>query len=137
LKDENKIPEYIKQLAEASKADVRIGILGSDDSELATYARANEFGTQRIPERSYLRTTIDKASTGKRIVQALKGLTKPGEDPEDHLNRVGVVAVGEVQEQIRRGDYKPNAESTIARKGSDKPLIDKGRLIQSISYEVA
>jgi len=70
-------------------------------------------------------------------VQALKGLTKPGEDPEDHLNRVGVVAVGEVQEQIRRGDYKPNAESTIARKGSDKPLIDKGRLIQSISYEVA
>ena len=137
MRNENKIPDYIKQLAEAANGEVRIGVLGSDDSELATYARANEFGTSKIPERSFLRTAIDKPSTAKRIVRAMSALTKPGEDVDASMNRVGVVAVGEVQEQIRRGDYKPLSDQTIQRKGSDRPLIDTGRMIQSISYEVA
>lgn len=137
MKNENHIPDYIKQIQQTGKLEVRVGILGNDDSELATYVRANEFGTSRIPERSYLRSTMVKPSAIKRIVQAGVALTKPGADTKTVLEVVGVVAVGEVQEQIRRGDYVPNAPSTIARKGSAKPLIDTGRLIQSIGYEVA
>ena len=30
----------------------------------------------------------------------------------------------------------PNATSTIAEKGFNKPLVDKGTLLQSVSYEV-
>lgn len=137
MKNENHIPDYIKQIQQTGKLEVRVGILGNEDSELATYVRANEFGTSRIPERSYLRSTMVKPSAIKRIVQAGVALTKPGADTKTVLEVVGVVAVGEVQEQIRRGDYVPNAPSTIARKGSAKPLIDTGRLIQSIGYEVA
>ena len=139
MRDENHIPDLVKQLQAADGAEVRVGVL-SGDSELATYAAANEFGAKIkngvIPERSYLRSTVDKPSTVKRVVRAMADLTKPGETVDDHLNRAGVVLVGEVQEQIRRGDYAPNAPSTVAKKGSDKPLIDTGRLIQSISHEV-
>jgi hypothetical protein len=137
MKNENHIPDYIKQIQQTGKLEVRVGILGNEDSELATYVRANEFGTSRIPERSYLRAAMVKPSAIKRIVQAGSALTQPGADTKTVLEVVGVVAVGEVQEQIRRGDYVPNAPSTIARKGSAKPLIDTGRLIQSIGYEVA
>ncbi len=144
MRDENHIPEYIKQLKASTKVELRVGILGDAGSEVATYAAANEFGATIkrgdgeivIPERSYLRATVAKQSALKRIVRAMSELTKPGENATDHLNRAGVVLVGEVQEQIRRGDYVPNAPSTVARKGSDKPLIDTGRLIASISHEV-
>ena len=35
-----------------------------------------------------------------------------------------------------KGKLAPNAPSTIARKGHDKPLIDTGTLKASIDYEV-
>lgn len=144
LREENHIPDFIKQLQAADGLSVRVGVLSSDNGDLAAYAAANEFGARIkrgegeivIPERSYLRSTLDKPSTAKRILKAMLGLTKPGESARDQMDRAGVVLVGEVQEQIRRGDYAPNAPSTVAKKGSDRPLIDTGRLIQSISHEV-
>ena len=137
MKDENRIPDFIDQLKGSDKLEVRIGVLGDSSSELVTYAAANEFGTEKIPERSYLRATFVKQSALKRIGTAAAELVKPGVDPRDVLNIVGVVGVGEVQEQIRRGEYQELKPATIKAKGSDKPLIDTGRLIQAISYEVA
>lgn len=55
------------------------------------------------------------------------------------LREIGTVLVasGEktITERGRPVRYKPLAESTIARKGSSKPLIDKGTLQNSLDYE--
>ena len=37
---------------------------------------------------------------------------------------------------IRNGNWVPNAPATIRRKGSDRPLIDTGQLVNSVEYEV-
>lgn len=44
--------------------------------------------------------------------------------------------MGLVQEKIESGSYEPNAPSTIRKKKSDKPLIDTGRMRQSVKYVI-
>ena len=55
------------------------------------------------------------------------------------LKEIGTVLVASGEQTISEGGrpvkYKPLAESTIARKGSSKPLIDKDTLRQSLDYE--
>ena len=50
------------------------------------------------------------------------------------LSQVGSYAVAVCQEHISAGIDPPNAESTIAKKGSSTPLVDNGTLRQSITY---
>ena len=52
------------------------------------------------------------------------------------LSVLGMALVGDVQQRIRNRIPPPNAPYTIARKGSDVPLIDTGRLRQSIDFVV-
>jgi len=59
-----------------------------------------------------------------------------GRSPDRSLRRLGSVAVGDVQRTIRDIKQPPNAPSTIRKKGSDNPLIDTGRLRQSIEYAI-
>ena len=55
--------------------------------------------------------------------------------------RVGNYGASEVKKGIVSGSpggktFKPNSPLTIARKGSSKPLIDKGDLVGSITYQI-
>ena len=55
--------------------------------------------------------------------------------------RVGNYGASEVKKGIVSGapggqKFAPNSSMTIARKGSSKPLIDKGDLVGSITYQV-
>lgn len=121
------------------------------DVTLAEYATENEFGTAKIPERSFLRstmdeqaekyqgmiaqavtTTIDNARGSTSVVRGFVGLG----GFRTALERLGVVAVGDVKRKIVTGPFTPNSPVTIARKGSSRPLIDTGRLRNSIESEV-
>lgn len=60
---------------------------------------------------------------------------------EQAAARVGNYGASEVKKGIISGapggqKFVPNSPMTIARKGSSKPLIDKGDLIGSITYQV-
>lgn len=49
----------------------------------------------------------------------------------------GALAVRAVRKSIREGAYTPNAELTIALKGSSKPLVDSGHgIFQAVTSEV-
>jgi hypothetical protein len=50
--------------------------------------------------------------------------------------RIGLKGRALVVKSIRARDYAPNSPITIAIKGSSAPLVDKGDLIQSITYSV-
>lgn len=114
------------------------GISG-ESLDLAAIAEVNEFGSSdgHVPERSFLRSTIDqhRVQYGLLLEQAVERMID-GAAPEVAYGRVGLAAVADVQRTIRSRVPPPNAPSTIKRKGSDVPLIDTGRLIQSIDYTI-
>jgi hypothetical protein len=47
---------------------------------------------------------------------------------ETALNQCGAKFVAGAQNELVNGAFAPNAASTIARKGSSKPLVDRGLL---------
>lgn len=112
---------------------------GKPELTIATIAAVNEFGTRdgSIPARPFLRPAIEEG-TPKFVRLAEIDLPDIllGRQPMSRLlNRMGNLAVGMVQQKITDLKTPPNAKSTIAKKGSDNPLIDTGALRQSINYE--
>lgn len=98
----------------------------------------NEFGTDRIPARSFIGAWFD-ANRSKNIATArelaLKRLTgKIGY--VQSLQRMAAIAVGGIQKRIAAGIAPPNADSTKKRKRSSKPLIDTGQLRSSIASKI-
>lgn len=106
------------------------------DPTLAEIAAYNEFGLG-VPERSFLRSTVD-AHRGRYIAHLRRGLMRwidTGEPMEAVLEELGAIAAGDVKDTIRDLTAPPNADATIRKKGSSNPLIDTGRLRQSIDWE--
>ena len=126
------------------KVAVRVGIFGGADSEIAYIAAIHEFGTEiagksnsvKIPRRSWLRDYVDQnnAKIKKRLRLSAVHAFRPGGDLRKTFDALGSVIAGEIQQRISAGIAPPNAESTIAQKGSSKPLIDRGILRTSITW---
>lgn len=123
---------------------VAIGVLGSTAGKshgattLYDVAAANEFGTSSIPERSFLRDTIDAnrakvvAFCAKQGAEVVRGKISNA----TALERIGAFVQGLIQARIAAGIAPANKQSTIDAKGSSKPLIDSGQLRSSITFEV-
>lgn len=124
--------------------DAQTGAAESPGLTVLDVAIFNEFGTKnadgtvRIPERSFIRAWADSnAKEAADLLRRLVAQSIKGKITEDQaLNRFGLWAQGQIQLRIANGIPPPNAQSTIDRKGSDKPLIDTGQLRSSISYEI-
>jgi phage gpG-like protein len=87
-----------------------------------------------IPERSFMRAVFDqKAAQAVRLVG--KRL-KSGDSLEKALGIGAEWLKAQMVRAIDAGIPPPNAPSTVAAKGSSKPLIDSGQLKQSITSEV-
>lgn len=163
IKDENNIPKLIETLRELRSMDVEIGIFGDDDSHLLIIARVHEFGANievtekmrkwfawqgypmrrdtthvKIPERSYLRSGFDESEKAleRYVNKLLASVMDFSITPMDFHERIGVWLVSKIQNKLRAIKNPPNTQMTIDRKGSSNPLIDDGRLIQSITYRV-
>lgn len=115
--------------------------VGIRDGQIATYAAANEYGTDTIPSRPFMRSTIDgnrnkyseqltklwnRASSGH-----FKGATAGG-----LLLRVGTTARNDLIKAISGWSQPRNADSTIAQKGENNPLVDTGAMQRAITVEV-
>src|SRR5215831_15146641 len=122
---------------------VRVGIMGTgevDGVAVVDYAMYNEFGTRFIPPRPFMATTADRYRDGVyQYTSTLVGGMIDGKyNAKQVLNFVGMWYQAKIQQTIR--DAKewavPDLPATIARKGSSSPLIDTGRMVQSVTYEV-
>ncbi len=129
-------------LAELADKEVRIGFqhgeaAEDDGTDICDIAAWNELGTEHIPSRPFLRKSVDE-NEGKinQFLQAEVRSLASGKTAETLLNEIGNFQKSLVQEKIAEGSFAPNAESTIRRKGSSKPLIDTGRMRQSVNYVV-
>lgn len=136
---EKALKEMAAKLGEGSA--VRVGFLeGStypDGTPTAMVAAIQEFGApaREIPPRPFFRNMIAAKSPGwpKAIADLLPA---NGYDVKKTLAQVGEGVAGQLRTSITEFTTPANAPSTIARKGFDKPLIDSGHLLASVSYQV-
>lgn len=110
---------------------------GDESVTLANVAAWNEFGSERSPARPFMKQTVVdyKSKITNHANKALKKAINGG-GAEEALNSIGSFTKGKMQLEIKNGDWEPNSPYTIAKKGSDKPLIDTGRMRQSIVYVI-
>jgi len=138
------LDNFIK-LSKEKESIVAIGLLKDFNSNyengnnVVSVAIQNEFGTEKIPSRPFMRTTAIKYE--KDLNRLRNGLIKKIISGKITLQKaleiIGQEYVYQIKYVINHENFAPNAASTIARKGSNKrPLIDTTRMIESINYKV-
>lgn len=141
LKGGDKLERTLAEIAMKVKkaATLQVGFMGSateaDGTPVALVAALNEFGHGSAPPRPFFRRTIKKRSKawghnlGVAIVDA-------GYDAQKALTVLGVGVKDDVEEGIRELVSPPLAESTVRRKGFDKPLIETSTMLNSVTFNV-
>lgn len=133
-----KIKQLIEQLKASGEKAVYVGfpaefndkVEGSDNFNLASLAAVLEFGNERIPSRPFLRQTL--AENQEKYTALFVKLFESGVSIDQIYEQIALIAQGDVQQNIVNGKWTANAPSTIKRKKSSKPLIDTGKLRQSV-----
>lgn len=133
-----KIKQLIEQIKASGEKAVYVGfpaefnekVEGSDNFNLASLAAVLEFGNERIPSRPFLRQTL--AENQEKYIALFVKLFESGFSIGQIYEQIALIAQGDVQQNIVNGKWTANAPSTIKRKKSSKPLIDTGKLRQSV-----
>ena len=139
----------IKQQAAKNKS-VLVGIQGKgaerndEDGKLSEAANnvdiavANEFGTDKIPERSFIRASVKKhARDYRKLNAAAAKLILDGQMTVDkYLGQLGARAQADMQNFAVDLKSPPNAPSTIKRKKTENPLVETTQMVNSINYVV-
>lgn len=133
-----KFKQLIEQIKATSEKAVYVGfpaefndnVEGSDNFNLASLAAVLEFGNENIPSRPFLRQTL--AENQEKYITLFVKLFESGVSIDQIYEQIALIAQGDVQQNIVNGKWTANAPSTIKRKKSSKPLIDTGKLRQSV-----
>lgn len=134
-----KLTAYLEGLAQRMSGSVEVGFMeGStypDGTPVAAVANWNEFGTSTAPPRPFFRTMIAKESPtwGPKMAKLAQATHNDGAKV---LAIMGADIEGALKQSINDFSDPPNAQSTIDQKGFDKPLIDKGIMVNSTGYRV-
>ena len=125
----------------AKPASVKVGFLAKstypDGTPVAMIAAINEYGapSRGQPPRPFFRRMI-AAKQGEWPV-AVAGLLKANDlDAARALDLAGAAIAGQLRQSIRDLTDPPLAASTIRRKGFEKPLIDRGHMLNSVDHEM-
>ncbi len=138
-----KVSRLLAEIADrvSKPRGLRVGFLENatypDGKPVAMIAAIQEFGAPRagIPPRPFFRNMIAKKSAEwPKAVGDL--LVQNDYDVEKVLDQAGFAIAGQLRQSIQETNSPPLAESTIARKGFSKPLIDTGHMLNSIDHEV-
>lgn len=113
------------------------GMHGDSGLHVAEVAAANEFGTDTIPERPFMRLSDKKirADVDKMAPKLLGHIVSGRMNVSKMLDLIGLKAVARIKETIQGSVPPPNAPRTIARKGSSTTLVDTSQMYQSVNYE--
>lgn len=146
VKGGDKLAKHLNRIAERiGKANsVRVGFLegatypakGKKDVVLsvATVAFLNNFGTSKARARPFFSDMIreETPTLGKKVEAAMKANDY---DADAVLNLVGTYLKDKLVQKIVEWPAD-NAPSTVAKKGFNKGLIDKGVMQRSVDFEV-
>ena len=137
-----------KELARYEKLSVLVGFQGSSalesagdgDSEarVVDVATFNEFGTDTVPERPFLRSALDmgKDEIGRAIEDGVGAIMDGKKTAIQAASIIGIVAQKLVRKRIVDLSDPPNRPLTILMKGSSNPLVDEGQMGKSVTWTV-
>lgn len=163
IKDDNFVPDLLKEINKIIGKTIKVGIFGSQGADILMIATVNEFGisinvtdkmrgylaykglhlkksttTINIPERSYIRGGYDAKK--KKIFdfaeKQLENVYSLNINAEQYMERLAIYCVGQIQDYMTSLKKPPNHPFTIQEKGSSNPLINTGRLRESITYKI-
>lgn len=143
IKGGDKLEAKLREIAEKLKdgATLRVGFLEGatypDGTSVAMVAAIQEFGAPAvgIPPRPFFRSMIAQKSS--EWPDAIAGLLRSNNyDTVKALQLAGAAIKGQIQQSIADLTSPPLAPATAERKGSDKPLIDTGHMLNSVDFEV-
>lgn len=143
IKGGDKLEAELKKIAANVKnaASVRVGFLENstypDGTSVPLVAAIQEFGapSRGIPPRPFFRNMI--AAKSGEWPKAVGDLLKVNDfDAAKTLNLAGDGIKGQLQQSIRDTDSPALKQSTIDKKGFDKPLVDTGHMLNSVGYIV-
>lgn len=140
----------VAELEGLAQQEVAVGILSGHGAEeereagltMAQLGAIHEFGAPEanIPERSFLRHTADarREDVADLLQRGIAALSAGEATAKMVYDATGAFLSGAVKEYITEGEGPPPPLSpvTIRRKGSTHRLIDTGRLLGSITYEI-
>jgi hypothetical protein len=129
------------------ESHVKVGVLSgggksADGLSMVELAAIHEFGAPRagIPERSFIRAAMRANESEYRAVAArLSGAYVTGKiSYQRALELLGVWGATAIKKYITAGSNiaPPLQAATVQRKGSTRPLVDTGQLVNAISHKV-
>lgn len=157
------LDDLYQRIERIQNIEIRVGVFAEDSNFLLMIARVHEFGVSikvtekmrnylhakglhlrsdtthiNIPERSYIRTTVDKQKRlmKKTLSRHLEDYLKGQITYAKFTQRVGNFLSNLVKKEmidLKEPELHP---FTIEQKGSDNPLIDSGDLLNNITYKV-
>lgn len=139
-----------RKLQRARRVGVNVGMIASKGGNqrtesgitLAELAAIHEFGSPsaNIPERSFIRRTFDEGKKEFEEISAkvAKGIILDRFSVEKGMEILGAWGANAVKKRVTSGEHipPPLKAATIAAKGSDRPLVDTGVMINAISWEI-
>jgi hypothetical protein len=133
------IAKALKDIGQKMSGSVNVGFLAGatypDGTSVAQVAFWNEFGTTTAPPRPFFRTTIARESPGWGALMG-RAAGYYNYDGATVLKFMGIKIAEQVTDAIIGWNNPKNADSTIAAKGFDKPLIHTGDMSRSVDFEV-
>lgn len=118
---------------------VKVGFLQAarypDGTAVAQVAFWNEFGTTKAPPRPFFRAMLahESPDLGKKVGKILKATDY---DSDQTLGLIGTYLKDKLTQSIAEWTDPPNSETTIARKGFNKPLVDTGTMQRAPDFVV-
>lgn len=132
--------QRLKKVAQRfGRREVHVGIF---EGTIAKIGAVHEFGTSTVPERSFMRSAMQKGREQlDTIMKRIGKLVFDGKlDENKALTMLGVWGRNAMKQRIREQppEWPPLAPATIKRKGprKNKMLIDTAQLINSITYKL-
>lgn len=140
---DKKWKKIVKNFPAFNNVVLKVGIqkdagANSEGESIAEYAAKNEYGSRQIPERSFIRSTLDEKrhQIFKLIANEFDKALILKQNPQRALETIGTYVETEIKRKITSLRQPFNSPVTIKRKGSTNPLIDTGLMRQSIRYNI-
>lgn len=133
------IQQALKLDGKGVKVGIRRGKGSHDGTDMLDIAVYNHFGTSTIPARPFISDCAEK--NAGQIQEAQKRLIyrvyQGGLSADGALAQLGTWYANVQKGHILHGGWTPNAPATVKRKGSNRPLVDTGQLVNTVDWERA
>jgi hypothetical protein len=139
----DKLQARLREIAEglSKSSTLSVGFMSDatypDGTSVALVATVNEFGapSRGQPPRPFFRNMI--AAKSEEWPDAIADLlVKNDYDADRTLGQTGEGIKGQLQQSIADFSEVPLKPETVARKGSDKQLVETGTMLNSVTYSV-